>query len=205
MSSPRKGISRGEIFPSRKQRGHFSIAKKMKKIRLTIIILTLLMPIRSGALEIRQELYRYAMRVTQDVFCSTFMITDLPRPGRGAMVGCQLPTAHFQLDSAVLTPAEAEFLIAGLKRCRITPNTPLAVTGHSCPLGPEQINRDLSLKRARSVAGLLGDWGFAVAEVAGKGSQAPETTDPQQLYLNRRVEITAVSRKVEVNPASQGR
>jgi outer membrane protein OmpA-like peptidoglycan-associated protein len=205
MSSPRKGISRGKIFPSRKQRGHFSIAKKMKKIRLTIIILTLLTPIRSGALEIRQEMYRYAMRVTQDVFCATFVITDLPRPGRLAMANCQLPSVHFQLGSAVLTLAEAEPLMAGLRKCRITPNTPLAVTGHSCRLGPEQINRDLSLQRARSVAGLLRDWGFTVAEVAGRGSQAPVTTDPQQLYLNRRVEVTADSRKDEVNPASQGR
>lgn len=175
-------------------------------INLTVIFATLMTPILSGAMEIRQEEFRYAMNATRDITGTTFVITDLPpRAGKLATVDCQLPPVNFQLGSAVLAPEEAENLMAGLRKCGITKNTPLAVTGHCCTLGPEQINRDLSLKRARSVAGLLGDWGFAVAEVAGKGSQAPVTSDSQQLYLNRRVEITAVSQKDEVNPAPQGR
>ena len=87
----------------------------------------------------------------------------------------RLPAAlvHFQLGSAVVAPAEAESLMTGLRKCGITKNTPLVVTGHTCPLGPEQINQDLSLQRAKAVAGLLRDWGFTVAEVAGRGSRPP--------------------------------
>ncbi|MHB1350310.1 MAG: OmpA family protein [Desulfobulbaceae bacterium] len=179
---------------------------KTTKICLTVIILTLLAPVRSGALEIRQEVFWFAIPEVQGVSATTFVITDMPsRAGRLATVVCQPPSIQFRLGSAVLAPEEAENLMTWLRKCVITKNTALVVTGHSCPLGPEQINQTLSLQRAKAVATLLRDWGFTVADVRGKGSLAQVTTDPRQLFLNRRVEITAVSRKDEVNPVSQGR
>jgi outer membrane protein OmpA-like peptidoglycan-associated protein len=174
-------------------------------LHLTVIIAILHTPYMASAMEIRQEEFRYAMNLAQDIACITFVITDRPNPGRLAAAGCQSPVIHFPLGSADLDPAEADTLIAGLRACGITKSTPLVVTGHTCSLGLENFNQNLSLKRARAVAGLLRDSGFTVEKVAGKGSMAPVTTDPQQLYLNRRVEITSVTHQDAVNPAFQGR
>jgi len=175
-------------------------------INLTVIFATLMTPILSGAMEIRQEEFRYAMNATRDIIGTTFVITDLPhRAGRLATVDCQPPPVNFQLGSAVLAPEEAENLMAGLRQCGLNNNIPLLVTGHTCTLGPEQINQDLALKRAKAVANLLLDSGFTVVETEGHGSRNPLTTDPQQLHLNRRVEITTVAPDNDIVPASQGR
>jgi outer membrane protein OmpA-like peptidoglycan-associated protein len=206
MSSPRKGISKGQFFSSKINEGIFFDALNMKALlHLTAIIAILHAPYMASAMEIRQEEFRYTMNLAQDIACNTFVITDQPNPSRLATVGCQTPVIHFPLGSAVLASAEAETLMAGLRACRMTKNTPLLVTGHACSLGSENFNQDLSLKRARSVAGLLQDCGYTVAEVTGKGSLAPMTTDPQQLYLNRRVEITPVAHQDAVSPVFQGR
>lgn len=174
-------------------------------LHLTAIIAILLTPYWADSMEIRQEEFRYAMSPAQDITCTTFVIIDRPPPRRLAAAGCQLPVIHFPLGSADLYPAGADTLIAGLRECGITKSTPLVVTGHTCSLGLENFNQDLSLKRAGAVADLLRDYGFTVEKVAGKGSMAPVTTDPQRLYLNRRVEITPVAHQDAVSPAFQGR
>jgi len=66
----------------------------------------------------------------------------------------------------------------------------LQVTGHACQLGPEQFNKTLALRRAKTVGRFLQDHGFAVATVLGKGSGQPVTDDPKEYFKNRRVEIT---------------
>ncbi|MHB1349774.1 MAG: OmpA family protein [Desulfobulbaceae bacterium] len=174
-------------------------------LHLTAIIAILQTPNLVSAMDIRQEEFRYTMNLAQDIACNTFVIIDQPNPRRLATVGCQTAVIHFPFGSAVLASEEAETLMAGLRACRMTKNTPLVVTGHACSLGSENFNQDLSLKRARSVAGLLHDCGYTVAEVTGKGSVVPMTTDPQRLHLNRRVEITPVAHQDAINPAPQGR
>jgi len=174
-------------------------------LNLTVIIAILQTSYLASAMEIRQEEFRYTMNLAQDIACTTFVITDWPNPERLAPVGCKTPVIRFPLGSAVLAPAEAENLMTTLRQCRINKNTPLVVTGHTCSLGSENFNHSLSLQRAMAVAGLLKDCGFSVAEVAGKGSLTPMTTDPQQLFLNRRVEIAPVVHQDAGNPAFQGR
>jgi outer membrane protein OmpA-like peptidoglycan-associated protein len=179
---------------------------KMKQHPLfTILTALVLLPKLATATEIRQEEFRYAMNLAQDIACTTFVITDMPRSGKLAVSGCQPPMVHFQLGSAVVTPAEVESFMTGLRTCAITKNTPLVVTGHTCPLGTEQLNQTLSLQRAKAVATFLRNLGFTVAGVDGRGFQAPVTTVPRQLFLNRRAEITAVSHEHDVTPVSQGR
>jgi outer membrane protein OmpA-like peptidoglycan-associated protein len=112
---------------------------------------------------------------------------------------------HFQMGSAVIIPAEAESFMSGLRACCFNKNTPLIVTGHTCIVGSEQINQELSLQRAKAVADLLLASGFTVVEVSGRGSCSPLTTDPEQFYLNRRVEISPASDKNDNSPASRGR
>jgi outer membrane protein OmpA-like peptidoglycan-associated protein len=179
---------------------------KMKQHPLfTMLTALVLLPKLATATEIRQEEFRYAMNLAQDVACTTFVITDMPRSGKLAVVGCRPPMVHFHLGSAFVASAEAESLMTGLRTCRFNKNTPLIVTGHSCIIGPEQINQELSLQRAKAVAGLLLASGFTVTEVSGRGSGNPLTNDSEQFYLNRRVEISPASDKNENSPASRGR
>ncbi|MHB8788459.1 MAG: OmpA family protein [Desulfobulbaceae bacterium] len=179
---------------------------KMKQHPLfTILTALVLLPKLATATEIRQEESRYAMNLAQDVACTTFVITDQPRTARLAVAGCRPPMVHFQLGSAVVVPAEAESFMSGLRTCRFKKNTPLVVTGHTCIVGSEQINQELSLQRAKAVADLLLASGFTVAEVSGRGSLNPMTTDPEQFYKNRRVEISPASDKNDNSPASRGR
>lgn len=179
---------------------------KMKQHPLfTILTALVLLPKLATAMEIRQEPYRFFMPMTRDISWTTYVITDQPRSGRLASAGCRPPMVHFPLGSAVVVPAEAESFMTGLRMCGISLNTRLVVTGHTCIVGPEQINQELSLQRAKAVADLLLAHGFTVTEVSGRGSGSPLTTDPEQYSLNRRVEISPVSDLDDNSPASRGR
>lgn len=62
------------------------------------------------------------------------------------------------------------------------------VFGHTCDLGEKDQNDRISRERAESVAVILKEHGVVVAEVVGRGSCCPRSTDRR---LNRRVEIYA--------------
>jgi len=112
---------------------------------------------------------------------------------------------RIQFNSAIPAPAEISRVLTGLKRRGISSDMPLTITGHACELGKDQYNQALSLRRAKAVADLLLASGFTVAEVSGRGSRSPLTTDPEQYSLNRRVEISPASDKNDNSPASRGR
>jgi outer membrane protein OmpA-like peptidoglycan-associated protein len=149
----------------------------------------LLIPEISGALEIRQETYTYQMAMVRDVTTNTFVIGEWESSRGVPAYRCRIAQVLFELGSAVLQPMAAETLLSDLKRCEGM-DMALQVTGHTCRLGPEQLNQTLSLQRARTVARFLQDHGFAVATVQGKGSGQPVTDDPGEYFKNRRVEIT---------------
>ena len=167
------------------------------KILLTFALLVSILPVPifSEAMEIRQEMYRINMSVTQNVSYETFVIDEdtfsgqLPNDHIQLSTCSKLPVVHFKFGSSVIAPAEGNIILAALKQLRVTPNTPLIITGYTCELGPDNYNRTLSLQRAKAVANLLRTHGLTVATVQGRGSENPITHDPQELYRNRRVEI----------------
>lgn len=167
-----------------------TIALRMK-LRPRIIVLAgvLLLPTLPEAMEIRQEIYGFQMSVTRDVSCETFVIVDLPSFKIFPRASCCLPVAYFELGSSILPLTAAGQILSGLKRCRITQKDPLAITGHTCEFGPEQLNQALSQQRAEAVAALLLKNGFNVARVLGKGSQETISNEPGEFSVNRRVEI----------------
>ena len=134
-------------------------------------------------LEIRQAKYRFSMGLTQDVVARTFVIAAHQRPGSVLAVG------YFPLGQSVLSPEGEHSVLNGLATRKIIRQTPLAVIGYTCPLGSEQLNRNLSLERAGGVADLLRAHGFKVEKVEGKGEQNPVTLVPTQFFRNRRAEI----------------
>jgi len=167
------------------------------KILLTFALLvgTLSVPIFSEAMDIRQEMYRVTMSVTQNVSHETFVIDEDSSHGRLPNDQIRLSTCfkqhavHFKFGSSNLTPAEGKSLLAALKHLGVPLDTPLVITGYTCELGPDHYNRTLSLQRAQAVADYLQTHGFTVATVQGRGPENPLTHKPQELYRNRRVEI----------------
>lgn len=159
-------------------------------IGLILLAGILLLPTLPQATEIRQEMYRFAMNMTQEVTCETFVIDEYPPFKTLPRVSCYLPVGHFELGSAVLSDAAGDSILSGLRRCGISQDAPLVVTGHTCEFGPEELNQTLSQQRAGAVAALLMKNGFHVAMTQGKGSQETISHDPSEFSVNRRVEIT---------------
>lgn len=161
------------------------------KIQLGLVVLggVLLLPNLSEAMEIRQEMYPFQMSVTRDVSCQTFVIDDLPSFRIFPRANCCLPVTYFALGSSTLPLAAGGRILTGLKRCGITQQNSLVVTGHTCEFGPERLNQALSRQRAEAVAALLQKNGFNVAMVQGKGSHETISNEPGEFSVNRRVEI----------------
>jgi len=158
-------------------------------ITLAILASCLSVPLFMQAMEIRQVTHTFDMKMAQDIACETFAVTKSPEEENSPATSCRIPAAHFQLNSANLRTKEADIILAGIEKCRITQHTPLGITGFTCELGPDQFNQTLSLQRAKTLAGFLRNHGFTVATVQGKGSQNPISFNRGDLFKNRRVEI----------------
>ena len=148
------------------------------------------------AREIRQERFSLLSEIVRVTDRETFVLTGTPNHRQPACEertvkatdGCELPVVHFQLGSAELSMSEQDALLAALPQCTIAPDTGVIVTGHTCSLGTEERNRNLSKQRAERVALLLRTHGYTVSAVAAVGSQQPVPGN-DHLANNRRVEL----------------
>ena len=192
-------------------------------VSMIIALAAITIPVAGlAAVSVEQRGYFYAMDVTQGVATRTFVIGDFGpsvplRPPVNALVtesgkadsairaaqsssspvaapsGGLVPPILFQLASATV-PVEAEAVIIPRLEKEVAATTPLQVTGFTCDLGPQKVNDDLALRRARAVADLLEPYGYSVPVVTGRGKRDYVSTDPAKRYLNRRVEISVASR-----------
>lgn len=140
-------------------------------------------------LEIKQEDYVYQMPLTQNVYTETFVITTTPSSQKFLQRPFKI-TALFQLNSGTLLPPEKNLLLSNLRKNQVSKTTPLTVTGYTCQRGTDQLNQALSLQRAKAVASFLKSSGYSVVAVEGKG--ALKSSNSEELFKNRRVEITAL-------------
>jgi outer membrane protein OmpA-like peptidoglycan-associated protein len=151
------------------------------------------------AREIRQERFSPLSEIVQVTDRETFVLTGTANHHQPACEeraakatdGCELPVVHFHLGSAELSQTEQTSLLAALARCTIVPGTGFTVTGHTCSLGTEERNRNLSRERAEQVAAVLRFHGYIVSEVAAMGSQQ-SIPGNDQLASNRRVELAFI-------------
>ncbi len=157
---------------------------------LLTLATALLISTSSGAVEIRQEPYLFQTTMTRNVTSDTFVISEQQKIHKLPIITMQIPLVYFELGSAVLAPASAATILSGLQRAGISRKTPLSVTGYTCVRGTTFRNNELSSERATTVAGFLRDHGFTVATAEGMGASRPITRKPEELYKNRRVEIT---------------
>ena len=146
-------------------------------------------PLLAKTLDIYQEPYTFRMNVTRDITCNTFVIAEERSEKRLPTISCRLSLVYFALGSSTISPAASTSILSDLRRCSIKQEDPLRVTGYTCSLGPERLNQELARQRAETVATLLRCSGFTVAEAKGAGSKDPITSDPREVFINRRVEI----------------
>ena len=104
--------------------------KIKRKIILSALVSTLLIPKISVALEIRQEPYTYQMAMARDVTTDTFVIGEWGSSREAPAYSCHIAQVLFELGSAVLEPMAAETLLSNLKRCKAM-GMPLQVIGHA--------------------------------------------------------------------------
>ncbi len=121
-------------------------------------------------------------------------------------------TALFKLDQHDIQPEAAAMLDELARRIQaLDVISAIAVTGHTCDLGPEAYNQSLSEKRAKSVVDYLVTQGIPRDQLqwSGQGELSPRSPNtPAQRSNNRRVELMFVSnqpveRQVVVSPATE--
>ena len=103
-----------------------------------------------------------------------------------------LPTIVFPLDSTRLTASERTRLDQLVQDLKTHPDKQLAVDGHTCSLGSEGYNENLSTSRAKAVASYLRRNGVdsrQLVMVEGFGESRPQVSNVTEegRHLNRRV------------------
>lgn len=104
---------------------------------------------------------------------------------------CDEATVLFPLDSSVPEPGRLGFLEQKLQGCQ----GPLDVVGHTCDLGSEKYNLELSQRRARFVSDHLKKSGHQIHSVSGVGESDLVSKDPLERFLSRRVVVTPHPKK----------
>ncbi|BBA34360.1 hypothetical protein sS8_2408 [Methylocaldum marinum] len=101
-------------------------------------------------------------------------------------------TLRFRFNSVTLgnlTPAERSALVAFAKTCRGV----IRIIGHTCRLGPDEINRQVGLVRARAVRDFLRSEGMAdrtiLIDSAGENQPVAPNESTRGRAENRRAEV----------------
>lgn len=115
----------------------------------------------------------------------------------------------FGLDSSTLKPAAEstlDELLAVIEDGGLVGD--IQVVGHTCDLGTEAYNQDLSERRARSVVQYLTAQGIDAAQIDWRGEGETEPRFPndgdQNRSRNRRVEITFVTERTSMKTVTVG-
>lgn len=109
-------------------------------------------------------------------------------PGKSSEGNCTEVAVFFPLASE--HPFTWDGLDAATNGCR---NEKLQVTGHTCDMGSDESNQDLSDRRAQNVAKYLRDQGANVGIVKGVGESPAPVGNPRS--FNRRVDVAPASIK----------
>ena len=104
-----------------------------------------------------------------------------------------LNSLRFDFDSAVIKPEYFPLLDEAARIIQKHPEKTVTIEGHTCSIGSEEYNADLSLRRANSVKGYLVEKGIAADRlmVKGYGEENPvaDNASLEGRKMNRRVEF----------------
>ena len=159
------------------------------KTLLTPISLLVLMVQVAAALDIRQEPYVFRTMVTREVSHETFVVTG--SPDSFADLSCRVAVVFFPVGKFALSDAMAKEILDSLRKNQVGSGDALEVIGHTCSLGSESLNQELSQHRAEVVATFLRESGFSVRDIRGMAASQPITNNHPD---NRRVEINLLSK-----------
>ena len=143
----------------------------------------------AAALDIRQEPCAFRTMVTQEVSHETFVVTG-SQDGI-ANLSCRVAVVFFPVGKFALSDAMAKEILDSLRQNQVGSGDPLEVIGHTCSLGSERLNQELSQHRAEVVATFLRESGFSVHSVRGMAASQPIANNRPD---NRRVEINLLSK-----------
>jgi peptidoglycan-associated lipoprotein len=120
----------------------------------------------------------------------TFRV-KLPPPPAPPVVN--LTTIHFDFDKFDIRPGDARILEDNATWLRAHSGTALRLEGYCDPIGTEEYNRGLGLRRANAAKNYLVKLGFdaGMFTTISFGKEKLVTEDPTQFELNRRVEFVA--------------
>jgi len=116
-----------------------------------------------------------------------------PKPAPKAMDKMTL-NINFDFDKAIIKDTDKGILIGAIKFIRKYPGSRILLEGHTCNLGTERYNQDLSERRAKAVKRyLVKEGGISESRITtiGYGELKPVASNKtlQGRTLNRRVEI----------------
>jgi outer membrane protein OmpA-like peptidoglycan-associated protein len=133
---------------------------------------------------------------------------DLPPPQIPCITPCPMTVVFFDRGSATLTDYYRNYLARLIQTSdapcdlKTDPRLGLAivVSGHADKSGPEDVNRQLGLQRAKGVAAWLVELGVAREHICtlSKGSEQPIVTADGPEPQNRRVELS--NRRMDDRP-----
>jgi peptidoglycan-associated lipoprotein len=120
----------------------------------------------------------------------TFRV-KLPPPPKPPIT--TLKVIHFDFDKFDIRPGDATTLEDNATWLRANGGTALKLEGYCDPVGTEEYNRDLGLRRANAAKNYLVKLGIDATRLStiSFGKEKLVTEDPAQFELNRRVEFVA--------------
>ncbi len=100
-------------------------------------------------------------------------------------------TVYFPFDSALLPPASTAAADTAAEYMKTETDAVVDLVGHTDPIGADDYNAGLGMRRAEAVAGRLMDAGVQAMRISSTshGETEPVSTDPASYTLNRRTEL----------------
>lgn len=117
----------------------------------------------------------------------TVKLLDPAEPGHPSL-SVNPTIIQFGFNQVNLTPIQETEILKVVEQVKKTGGG-VRIQGHTCDLGGSDQNNRVSFDRAERVATIFKEQGIDVADVEGKGSCCPLSTDRR---LNRRVEIVVI-------------
>ena len=118
-------------------------------------------------------------------------VTPPPEQGMTPTPGSALKTVHFDFDKFDIRTGDAKILGDDATFLRNNSGVKVSLEGYTDPVGTEEYNRGLGLRRANSVKAYLVKLGLDATRFStvSFGEEKLVTTDSTQFEMNRRVEF----------------
>ena len=118
-------------------------------------------------------------------------VTPTPDQGRLTQTPPSLAAIHFDFDKYDIRPGDAKILESNAELLRNGAAMKVTLEGYTDPVGTDEYNRGLGLRRSTSAKAYLVKLGLDAVRFTtiSYGKEKPVTSDSLQYEMNRRVEF----------------